>query len=68
MGSRENYDWSVDQQNNNNPKFGKSKNKNIDHQVKETCAIMSTQVASTSLYFKCTKFLLFYVYHCNLKE
>ena len=39
--------WSVGQQNNNNLNFqGRhtSKNKNIDHGVKDTCAIMSTQV------------------------
>ena len=39
---------------------GTSENKNIDHRGKETCAIMSTQVTSTSLVIdnnvKCTKF------------
>ena len=51
-----------------------SKNKNIDHGVKETCAIMSTQVTyetdhiTYSNIIKCTKFLFFYIFHCNLKE
>ena len=41
-------------------RVGTSRNKNIDHQVKETCAIMSTQVT-------CNIFV-FYVLCCNLKE
>ena len=50
MSSQENYFRWVSQQNNNNNnnpslRIGTSKNKNIDHWVKETCAIMSTQVA-----------------------
>ena len=42
--SRENYVKSVSRQNNNRFQVGTSKNKNIDHRVKKTCAIMSTQV------------------------
>ena len=54
-------------------RVGISKNKNIDHRVKETCAIVSTQTTSTSLYswfnnVKCTKFLFFSVFHCILKN
>ena len=47
MDSWENYVGSISRQNNNNSKswVGISKNKNIDHRVKETCTIMSTQIA-----------------------
>ena len=41
-------------------RVGISKNKNIDHRVKETCAIMSTQVAYENFFF--------YVFYCDLKE
>ena len=47
MGSQENYFWLVVQQNMNNKVSGSastSKKKNADHQVKETCAIMSIKV------------------------
>ena len=48
MGSQENYFWLVVQQNMNNKVSGSAstskKKKNADHQVKETCAIMSIQV------------------------
>ena len=37
-------------------RFGTSKNKTIDHGVKETCAIMSTQVTYET------------VCYCNLKK
>ena len=47
MDSWENYIGSISCQNNNNSKFQcrPIKNKNIDHRVKETCAIVSTQIA-----------------------
>ena len=50
-------------------RVGASKNINIDHEVKETCAAMSTQVTYEidHIYFKCPKFV-FYVFYRNLKE
>ena len=50
-----------------------SKNQNIDHRVKETCAITSTQVTYETYHIylfrvKCTKFLFSYVLYYNLKE
>ena len=46
MGSQENYFGLVSQENDNmilSLRADTSKNKNIDHGVKETCAIMSIQ-------------------------
>ena len=54
-----------------------SKSKNIDHQVKEACAIyVSTSYIWNQPHLftpwfnnvKCTKFLFFSVFYCNLKE
>ena len=54
-----------------------SKNKNIDHGVKETCAIMSTQVTyETDLFFllqnstisSALNFCFLYIFYWNLKE
>ena len=53
-----------------------SKNKNIDHQVKETCADVSTQVTYETNYISLlhdsimSSALNFvsYVFYCNLKE
>ena len=53
-----------------------SKNNSIDHRVKETCAIMSTQVTcetdhiSLLVIQKCQmhQIFVFHVFHCNLKE
>ena len=56
-------------------RVGKFKNKNIDHRVKETCAIMSTQVTyeTDHIYILChstmsSALLFFYVFYCDLKE
>ena len=59
-------------------RVGTSKNKNIGHRIKETCAIMSIQVTYEidHIFFcrdwmsiKFTKFLLFFnVFYFNLKE
>ena len=49
-----------------------SKNKNIDHWVKETCVIMSTKVTCETdnipLFVKCTKFLFFIYFIVILKN
>ena len=56
---------------------GISKNKSIDHRIKETCTIMSTQIAyeihHISVLCHSTmsgelNFLFFYVFYCDLKE
>ena len=57
-------------------RVGTSKNENIDHQVKETCAIVSTQITCekdhTSLlviqHCQVRSIFVFYVFHYNLKE
>ena len=57
-------------------RVGISKNNSIDHRVKETCAIMSTQVTCEtdhiSLHviqqFQIHQMFVFHVFHCNLKE
>ena len=53
-GSRKNYFRSVGRQNINNHilnfMVGTSKNKNIDHRVKETCVIMSIQVIYETIF------------------
>ena len=57
-------------------RVGISKNNSIDHRVKETCAIMSTQVTcetdNISLHviqqFQIHQIFVFHVFHCNLKE
>ena len=58
-------------------RVGTSKNKNTEHCVKETCAIMSMQVIyetnHTSLLGDSTmpnaiNFCFFYVLYCNLKD
>ena len=56
---------------------GPSKNKNIDHQVKETCAqvtyktnhisVLRHSIMSSELFFKHTIFV-FYVFSCDLKD
>ena len=53
-----------------------SKNKSIDYQSKETCAIISTQVTYERDHIsvlrefsvECSKFLFFYEFYCNLKK
>ena len=56
-------------------RVGTSKNKNIDHGVKETCAIMSTQVACESDHISFTSdsamssaLIFLCIFFCNLKE
>ena len=50
-----------DNNNNNNFRVGISKNKNIDHRVKETCAVRSTQV-----HMKLTTFLYPAIQRCQV--
>ena len=78
MGSWENYARLVGQQNNDiNPKFpGRHIQLKNDHQVKETCAITSTQVTCVTHHISVLVIqqcqvhyiFVFYVFHCNLKE
>ena len=59
-------------------RFGLSKNKNIDHLIKETYAIMSTQVTCETSHIPTRDsamsnalnfcFFQIFVFHCNLAE
>ena len=56
-------------------RVGTSKNKNIDHRVKETCAVMSTQITyeTDHISLLCdstisSALIFFHVFYCTLKE
>ena len=56
-------------------RVGTFRNKSIDHQVKETFAVISTQVTCETEHISLLTIprcqvhsFVFYVFHCNLKE
>ena len=68
--SWENYIGSVGQPNNNNPisfRVGTSKNKNIHHRFKETCAQV-TYKPTASQQCQVHQIFVFYVFSCDLKD